>query len=335
MFKSSSMNLQTKKSEKRNDDWATGDLDSSVKMRKLANGLKKTLTSRGGNVSEEITKIDAVPIVEPIDEATLRKMLNAFERKALKSRANGLKNSDDAARFMNSEIELNDTVQELHIINNVAAPPDLYAVLLQMNSAQTSTQLLSHANSEFLRMTANDKDIRNMTLCVRHVEFVPEWFLSRCLAVVHENRCARSSDLNGKVSKGDSAFRDDENALLEACLCRRFDYGKMLSRLRRLPFISIVAAAEFILQNLHDNPCTMEGITWIAVLIESHFMEWTIAADAHQVLVDLQHVISEEIDTRYSWLEIEGKIESLNAVSEAKKVDQSEDRKYWHSVIEY
>lgn len=45
---------------------------------------------------------------------------------------------------MDSEIELNDAIQELHII---ATQPDLYAILLQMNTLHTLIQLLSHENT--------------------------------------------------------------------------------------------------------------------------------------------------------------------------------------------
>ena len=45
---------------------------------------------------------------------------------------------------MDSEIELNDAIQEMHIL---ATQPDLYPVIVQMNFILTMVQLLSHENT--------------------------------------------------------------------------------------------------------------------------------------------------------------------------------------------
>ena len=45
---------------------------------------------------------------------------------------------------MDSEIELNDTIAEMHVI---ATRPDLYNLFLQTNAIQTLLGLLSHENT--------------------------------------------------------------------------------------------------------------------------------------------------------------------------------------------
>ena len=45
---------------------------------------------------------------------------------------------------MESEIELNDVIQELHVIATV---PDLYNILVDLNTVQSLLQLLTHDNT--------------------------------------------------------------------------------------------------------------------------------------------------------------------------------------------
>ena len=47
-------------------------------------------------------------------------------------------------RFMESEVELNDTIQEMHVIATV---PHLYHTLVELNSIQSLLQLLNHDNT--------------------------------------------------------------------------------------------------------------------------------------------------------------------------------------------
>ena len=47
-------------------------------------------------------------------------------------------------RFLESEVELNDTIQEMHII---ATTPELYHIVVELNTVQSLLQLLSHDNT--------------------------------------------------------------------------------------------------------------------------------------------------------------------------------------------
>ena len=48
---------------------------------------------------------------------------------------------------MESEIELNDTIQEMHVIATV---PELYHILVDLNTVQSLLQLLTHENTDIL-----------------------------------------------------------------------------------------------------------------------------------------------------------------------------------------
>ena len=48
------------------------------------------------------------------------------------------------ARFMESELELNDILQQMHVIATV---PDQYHVLVELNTVRSLLQLLSHENT--------------------------------------------------------------------------------------------------------------------------------------------------------------------------------------------
>lgn len=50
-------------------------------------------------------------------------------------------------RFLDSEVELNDTIQEMHIIATV---PELYHIIVELNTVQSLLQLLSHDNTGIL-----------------------------------------------------------------------------------------------------------------------------------------------------------------------------------------
>ena len=56
-------------------------------------------------------------------------------------------------RFLDSEVELNDTIQEMHIIATV---PELYHIVVELNTVQSLLQLLSHDNTGILDFFAKN-----------------------------------------------------------------------------------------------------------------------------------------------------------------------------------
>uniref|UniRef100_A0A182Q491 Beta-catenin-like protein 1 N-terminal domain-containing protein n=1 Tax=Anopheles farauti TaxID=69004 RepID=A0A182Q491_9DIPT len=85
------------------------------------------------------------PDGEVLDEGGLKKMLLLFEKRVLKNQEMRIKFPDQAEKFMESEIELNDAIQELHALATV---PDLYSLLVDLNGVASLLELLSHQNSD-------------------------------------------------------------------------------------------------------------------------------------------------------------------------------------------
>uniref|UniRef100_A0A182N491 Beta-catenin-like protein 1 N-terminal domain-containing protein n=1 Tax=Anopheles dirus TaxID=7168 RepID=A0A182N491_9DIPT len=85
------------------------------------------------------------PDGEVLDEGGLKKMLLLFEKRVLKNQEMRIKFPDHAEKFMESEIELNDAIQELHALATV---PDLYSLLVDLNGVASLLELLSHQNSD-------------------------------------------------------------------------------------------------------------------------------------------------------------------------------------------
>lgn len=54
-------------------------------------------------------------------------------------------------RFMESELDLNDIIQEMHV---VATMPDLYHLLVELSAVQSLLGLLGHDNTDILEIRA-------------------------------------------------------------------------------------------------------------------------------------------------------------------------------------
>ena len=82
---------------------------------------------------------------EVIDAGAIKRMLLSFEKKVLKNQEMRVKFPDMPDKFMESELELNDEVQKLHVM---ATTPEYYPILVETNTIQTILGLLSHDNSD-------------------------------------------------------------------------------------------------------------------------------------------------------------------------------------------
>ncbi|XP_058822055.1 beta-catenin-like protein 1 [Topomyia yanbarensis] len=85
------------------------------------------------------------PEGEVLDEAGLKKILLLFEKRVLKNQEMRIKFPENPEKFMESEIELNDVIQELR---SVATVPDLYPLLVDLNGVSSLLELLSHQNTD-------------------------------------------------------------------------------------------------------------------------------------------------------------------------------------------
>nr|CAD7588672.1 unnamed protein product [Timema genevievae] len=89
---------------------------------------------------------------EILDDSTLKRMILLFEKRALKNQEMRIKFPDIPEkpspllrRFMESEVELHETIQELHA---VATVPDLYPIMVELQAVPSMLELLAHENTD-------------------------------------------------------------------------------------------------------------------------------------------------------------------------------------------
>ncbi|XP_069383212.1 beta-catenin-like protein 1 [Paralichthys olivaceus] len=85
------------------------------------------------------------PEAELVDESSVKKMILTFEKRSYKNQELRIKFPDNPEKFMESELDLNDIIQEMHVI---ATMPDLYHLLVELNSVHSLLGLLSHENTD-------------------------------------------------------------------------------------------------------------------------------------------------------------------------------------------
>uniref|UniRef100_A0A8C5E1G0 Beta-catenin-like protein 1 n=1 Tax=Gouania willdenowi TaxID=441366 RepID=A0A8C5E1G0_GOUWI len=68
-------------------------------------------------------------------------MILTFEKRSYKNQALRIKFPDNPEKFMESELDLNDIIQEMHVI---ATMPDLYHLLVELNAVHSLLGLLTH-----------------------------------------------------------------------------------------------------------------------------------------------------------------------------------------------
>uniref|UniRef100_A0A1E1XAD6 Beta-catenin-like protein 1 N-terminal domain-containing protein n=1 Tax=Amblyomma aureolatum TaxID=187763 RepID=A0A1E1XAD6_9ACAR len=83
--------------------------------------------------------------IDILDDTNLKKLILNFEKKVLKNQELRIKYPDLPEKFMDSEVELNDILQEMHV---VATQPELYPILVELNAVQSILGLLSHENTD-------------------------------------------------------------------------------------------------------------------------------------------------------------------------------------------
>ncbi|XP_034052229.1 beta-catenin-like protein 1 [Gymnodraco acuticeps] len=85
------------------------------------------------------------PEAEPVDESSVKKMILTFEKRSYKNQELRIKFPDNPEKFMETELDLNDVIQEMHVI---ATMPDLYHLLVELNAVHSLLGLLSHENTD-------------------------------------------------------------------------------------------------------------------------------------------------------------------------------------------
>jgi beta-catenin-like protein 1 len=83
--------------------------------------------------------------VQILDEISLKHLLLNFEKKINKNQQLRIKFMNDPEKFMTSEIELHDGIQELYAI---AASPELYPLLVSLGAVKSTLGVLTHENTD-------------------------------------------------------------------------------------------------------------------------------------------------------------------------------------------
>ncbi|KAK1336290.1 hypothetical protein QTO34_004095 [Cnephaeus nilssonii] len=82
---------------------------------------------------------------KPLDASSVKKMILTFEKRSYKNQELRIKFPDKPEKFMESELDLHDIIQEMHV---VATRPDLYPLLVELGAVQSLLGLLGHDNTD-------------------------------------------------------------------------------------------------------------------------------------------------------------------------------------------
>ncbi|XDV46512.1 hypothetical protein PO909_014398 [Leuciscus waleckii] len=105
-------------------------------------------TGDGDKILERLMDQDGEdPEGEPVDESTVKKMILTFEKRSYKNQELRIKFPDNPEKFMEAELDLNDIIQEMHVIATI---PELYHLLVELNAVHSLLGLLSHDNTDIL-----------------------------------------------------------------------------------------------------------------------------------------------------------------------------------------
>uniref|UniRef100_A0A671PA16 Beta-catenin-like protein 1 n=1 Tax=Sinocyclocheilus anshuiensis TaxID=1608454 RepID=A0A671PA16_9TELE len=112
-------------------------------------------TGDGEKILERLMDQDGEdPEGELVDESTVKKMILTFEKRSYKNQELRIKFPDNPEKFMEAELDLNDIIQEMHVIATI---PELYHLLVELNAVHSLLGLLSHDNTDILSMTNHQR----------------------------------------------------------------------------------------------------------------------------------------------------------------------------------
>ncbi|XP_071626770.1 beta-catenin-like protein 1 isoform X2 [Temnothorax longispinosus] len=88
------------------------------------------------------------PEVEELDEATLERLILLFEIRDLRNQIMRLKFPDQPEKFMESEVKLHKTLQELQIVAATNLTNLYYMLMVELGAVPSLLELLSHENTD-------------------------------------------------------------------------------------------------------------------------------------------------------------------------------------------
>ncbi|CAI2320479.1 unnamed protein product [Caenorhabditis sp. 36 PRJEB53466] len=126
------------------------------------NGASTSVPPRPEDILAALEAEESTFVV--LDEVHVKKLVAQLEKKMKANREQRVKNPDDPKKFMDSEIELDKAIQEMH---SLASQPDLYGAFVEANGVEIVLQLLGHENSDIVCATLSllreltDDDVMN------------------------------------------------------------------------------------------------------------------------------------------------------------------------------
>lgn len=127
-------NLISKKAKKRKMETQEEAFNDSI---------NDSLNISSNDAPNDSLNADSLP--SELDEMQMKRLLLHFERKVLKNQELRIKFAENPTKFMDSEIELFDMIQEMHVIST---QPELYHIMVDLNVVPTLLGLLSHENTD-------------------------------------------------------------------------------------------------------------------------------------------------------------------------------------------
>ncbi|VVC95439.1 unnamed protein product [Leptidea sinapis] len=140
------------------DDLEDSD-DESIKSSKIRRTIKTDKSKTNQNKTfpkepalsdkekEDILKFVENEITEGevLDDTAVKKLVLNFEKKVLKNREMRIKFPDQPEKFLDSEVDLYEALQDL---SAVATVPDQYPILVELKCISSVLELLSHDNTD-------------------------------------------------------------------------------------------------------------------------------------------------------------------------------------------
>ncbi|XP_056643476.1 beta-catenin-like protein 1 [Diorhabda sublineata] len=156
------------------------EVEKARKMRRIARAKANRMTRRPVSPTpstqplEHISEEERAEILkfvetqqtqgEAIDETALKKIVLNFEKRSLKNREMRIKFPDSPEKFLDSEVELHETLQEMRLLSTA---PDYYPLLVKLQVVPSLLELLAHDNTDIAVATVEllqeltDVDILN------------------------------------------------------------------------------------------------------------------------------------------------------------------------------
>lgn len=136
------------------------DVEKAKKMRKIARAKADQMARPPSptpslQTLDQITEEERAEILkyveteqaqgEVVDATTIKKIILNFEKRSLKNREMRIKFPDSPEKFMESEIELHEILQEMRVLSTA---PDYYPLLVKLQVIPSLLELLSHDNTD-------------------------------------------------------------------------------------------------------------------------------------------------------------------------------------------